>query len=242
MPEARGRPPPGQEHVRAGHAVPDLRLRPRARPQSDRADLSEEDREGHRRQHHAVRRRLRLGRGEPGPCLPHPGHAGHRAAGRSQRQSGAGPGRAGLGHRDLRHVPHHAGHVGLALPERGLRVRRRRGAPGGGRDRGLRLCRRGLVRRQVRRHHHLGARLLPQAGGHRAGGDGRDPAGGHQRPARRAQHRPAHQGRAGRPAGRHLRQPRRRAQSGHGRQLHRGLLLLRSSPPAASPRPSTWWW
>ena len=44
----------------------------------------------------------------------------------------------------------------------------------------------------------------------------RDPAGRRQRPARRPEHRPADQGRAGRPADGDVRQPRRRAEGGDG--------------------------
>ena len=97
-----------------------------------------------------------------------------------------------------------------------------------------------VLRRQVRRDDHLRPRLLAQAGGHRPRGDGRDPAGRGQRAARRAEHRPADQGRAGRPARRDLRQPRRRAEGGHGGRARSRTASTRSSPPGASPRRSTW--
>ena len=72
-----------------------------------------------------------------------------------------------------------------------------------------------------------GPGLLPQAGGDRPRRDGRNPAGGGQRAARRPQHRPADQDGAGRPDDDHLRQPRRRAQDRAGARHHRGVLLLR---------------
>jgi hypothetical protein len=159
-------------------------------------------------------------------CVPHPGAACGGAADRRQRQHRAGAGRHGLGHGHLRHVPHHAGHVGVALPQRGVRKRRRPRAPGRRRDRRLCLCHRRQLRRQVRGDHHLGPRFFAQAGSHGSGGDGRDSARGGERAAWRPQHRPAHQGGTGRPADRHVRQPRRRAQGGAGAVRHRGLLLF----------------
>ena len=144
--------------------------------------------------------RLRLGRAHAGLQVPHPGPGRCGAAGRGQRQHRHRPGRAGLGHGHLRHVPHHAGDLGLALPERVLRTRRRPRPPGRGRDRRLRLCHRRLLRRPLRGDHHLGPGLCAQAGRHRAGGDGRDPARRRQRAARRPQHRAADQGGTGRPA------------------------------------------
>ena len=69
---------------------------------------------------------------------------------------------------------------------------------------------------KVRGHDHLGPGLFAEAGGHRPRGHGRDPARRRQRAARRAEHRPADQGRAGRPADRDVRQPRRRAQGRDG--------------------------
>ena len=66
--------------------------------------------------------------------------------------------RARLGHGHLRDVPDHAGHFRLALPERRLRARRRHRAPGRGRDRGLRVRDRRLLRGQGRGDDHLRAR------------------------------------------------------------------------------------
>ena len=48
--------------------------------------------------------------------------------------------------------------------------------------------------------------------------------------------------RAGRPAHRDLRQPRRRAQGGDGGEHRSRTASIRSSPRARSPRPSTWSW
>ncbi len=151
-------------------------------------------------------------------------------------------GRARLGDGNLRDVSDHARHLGFALPDRRVREGRRHRAPGGGRDRRLRLRHRRVVRRQVRGDDHLRPGLLAEAGGHRPRGDGRDPAGRGQRAARRPQHRAADQGRAGRPADRDLRQPRRRAQGGDGARAPSRTASTRSSPRARSPRPSTWWW
>jgi 2-oxoglutarate ferredoxin oxidoreductase subunit alpha len=92
----------------------------------------------------------------------------------------------------------------------------RHGAPGRGRDRGLRVRHRRFLRRALRGHDHLRPRLLPQAGSHRPRGDDRDPARGDQRTARRPLDRAADQGRAERSAHQHLRQPRRRAQGRNG--------------------------
>jgi Pyruvate/2-oxoacid:ferredoxin oxidoreductase gamma subunit len=86
----------------------------------------------------------------------------------------------------LRDVPDHAGDVGIALPVRVLRTRRRHRAPGRGRDRRVRVRDRRLVRRPLRGDDHVRARLLAEAGRHRPGGDGGDSAGRRQRPARRA--------------------------------------------------------
>ena len=216
VPQARRRSAQRQEHVRARHAVQPLQPRPEARARADRAHLRQEGREGHRGQPGAARGRLRLGRGEPRLQVPDPRRALDRAADRRQRQHRARARRARLGHGHLRDVPDHAGDLGLALPVRGVRAGRRHRPPGRGRDRRLRVRDRRLLRRQVRGDDHLGPGLLAEAGGHRARGHGRDPAGRRQRPARRAEHRPADQGRAGRPADRDLRQPRRRAEGRDG--------------------------
>ena len=226
VPQAGRRSAQGQEHVRARDAVQPVQPRPEARPRADRAHVRQEGREGHPGQPGAVRRRLRLGRAQPRLQVPDSRGAIDRAADRRQRQHRAGAGRAGLRHGHLRDVPDHAGDVGLALPVRRVRAGRRHRPPGGGRDRRLRVRDRRLLRRQVRGDGHVGAGLLAEAGGHRARGDGRDPAGRHQRAARRAVHRPADQGRAGRPAHGDLRQPRRRAEGRDGGVGHRGLLLL----------------
>ena len=164
---------------------------------------------------------------QPRLQVPHPGRTRHRAADRHQRQHRPRARRPRVGHGNLRDVPDHAGHLGVALPVRCVREGGRRGAPGRGRDRRLRLRHRRLLCGQMRGHHHLRPRLLAEAGRHRAGGDGRDSAGGGERPARRAEHRPADQGRAGRPADRDVRQPWRRAEGGDRAQQDRGMFLLR---------------
>ena len=116
-------------------------------------------------------------------------------------------------------------HVVVALPGRMLRARRRPRSPGRRRDRRLCVRDRRLVRRPLRGDDHVGPRLFAEAGRPGPGGDGRDPARRRQRAARRPEHRPADQGRAGRPADGDLRQPRRRAEGRDGGQRHRGLLL-----------------
>ena len=92
------------------------------------------------------------------------------------------------------------GHVRVALPERDVRAGRRHRPSGRGRDRRVLVRDRRVLRRQMRGHDHLRPGLLAEAGGDRARRDGGDPARGHQRAARRPEHRPADQGRAGRPA------------------------------------------
>ena len=154
-----------------------------------------------------------------------PGREGDRAADRGQRQHGAGARRARLGHGHLRHVPDHAGDLGLALPRRRLREGRRARAPGRGRDRG-----------------RARSRSAPPTP---ASAPSRSPPGpGYslkkefiglavmaeiplvvvnvQRGG--PSHRPADEGRAGRPADDDLRQPRRRAEGRDRAARHRGLL------------------
>ena len=215
-----------QEHVRAGHAVQHLQPRPAARARSDRAHVRQE---GHRRdqeQRDAARRRPRLGRGEPRLQVQHSRRALERAADRRQRQHRAGARRPRVGDGNLRDVSDHAGDVGVALPVRRVREGRRRRPPGRGRDRGVRVRDRRVVRRQVHRHDHLRPRLFAEAGSDRPRGDGRDSAGRRQRAARRPDDRPADQGGAGRSADRDVRQPRRCAEGGDGGVDDRGLLLL----------------
>ncbi len=225
MPHHGRRCAPRQEHVRAGHPVQHLQPRPAARARPDRAHIRQEGDCRDQEQRDAARRRARVGGGEPRLQVQHPGGALERAADRRQRQHRAGAGRARFGHGNLRDVSDHACDVGVALPVRRVREGRRRGPPGRGRDRGLRVRDRRLLRRQVHRHHHLRPRLLAQAGGDRPRRDGRDSAGRGQRPARRPLHRPADQGGAGRSADRDVRQPRRCAEGGDGGVDHRGLLL-----------------
>ena len=74
-----------------------------------------------------------------------------------------------------------------------------------------------LLRRRARGVHHERPRHGAEAGGARAGRDGRAPARRGRRPARRALHRDAHEDRAGRPVDgalrAQLRQPRARARA-----------------------------
>ena len=147
VPQARRRSAQGQEHVRAGDAVQPVQPRSEARSRADRPHVRQEGREGHRGQPGAARRRIRVGREEPRLQVPDSGRAGDRAADRRQRQHRAGAGRARLRHGHLRDVPDHAGDVGVALPVRRVRARRRHRAPGGGRDRRLRVRDRRLLRR-----------------------------------------------------------------------------------------------
>ena len=234
---------PRQEHVRAGHAVQHLQLRARSsRASRSRLTFGKKEQSvidanvklldaGHAWAEANLDFKYRI-----------PGHPLHGAADRGQRQHRARARRARLGDGNLRDVPDHAGDLGLALPERRVREDRRHGAPGRGRDRRLRLRHRRFLRRQVHGDDHLRPGLFAEAGGHRPRGDGRNPAGRGQRAARRPEHRPADQGRAGRPADRDVRQPRRRAQGGDGARAPSRTASIRSSRRARSPRPSTWWW
>ncbi len=231
MPRADDRRAARQEHVRAGHAVQHLQPRPDARARPGRAHLRQEGREGHRHQRAAARSGLRVGRGEPPVQVRDPRGAGEGAADRRQRQHGDRARRARVGDGHLRDVPDHAGHVGVALSVRRLRARRRDGAPGRGRDRRVRVRDRRVVRRPLRGHDHVGAGLFAEAGGPGPRGDGGDTARGGQRAAWRAFHRPADEGRAGRPPVHRLRQPRRRAQGRAGGERHRGLLLFDDHGP-----------
>ena len=226
MPEDRLRPAPRQEHVRARFAVQYLQPRHRGGARADPLRVRQERRSHRPGQPAVVRRRLRLGRGQARDQVPDPGHAADRAQHRRQRQHGARTGRHGLGHGDLRDVSHHAGDLRLALPERCLRESGRRRAPGRGRDRGRRVCRRCLLRRQVCGDRDLGPGLLAEAGGAGPRRHGRDPARRHRRATRRALDGPADQVGTGGPLDGMLRQSRRRAQGRHGRERHRGLLLL----------------
>ncbi len=226
MSRADERPAPRQEYVRAGRAVQHLQLRPAARARPDRAHVRQEGPEGHRLQRAADGSGLRVGRGQPRLQVRDPGRKSQGSADRRQRQHRHRARRARLRHGHLRDVSDHAGNLGLALPVGMLRAGRRHRAPGRRRDRRLCVRDRRVLRRPLRGDDHLGAGLLAEAGRHRAGGDGGDPAGRRQRPARRPLHRPADQGRAGRPADRHLRQPWRRAEGRDRRDQHRGLLLL----------------
>ena len=127
--------------------------------------FGKKDAERRRDQRRAAGRRLRSG---PKRNLDFkyriPAERVDRAADRRQRQHGARARRARLGHGNLRDVSDHAGDVGVALPERGVREGRRHRAPGRGRDRRLRVRDRRVVRRQVRGHDHLRPGLLAQAG------------------------------------------------------------------------------
>ncbi len=212
MPRADDRRAPWEEHVRAGHAVQHLQPRPPARAGPGRPHLWQEGREGHHDQREAARGGLRLGRGEPRLQVCDSGGEVEGAADRRQRQHGDRARRARLRHGHLRDVPDHAGDVRIALPVRRLREGRRPRAPGGGRDRRVRVRDRCLLRGSLRCHHHLGPRLFAQAGGARACRHGGDPARRRQRSARRSVDGPADQGRAGRSSDGDLRQPRRRAE------------------------------
>ena len=153
-----------QEHVRARHAVQHLQPGTRTRARADRAHFRQEGQECRRSQRQVARRRPPVGRGQSRLQVPHPRHPFHRAADRGQRQYRAGPRRAGLGHGNLRDVSDHAGHLRIALPLRSVRKSRRSRAPGGRRNRRLRLCDRFVVRGQVRADDHLRTGIFAQAG------------------------------------------------------------------------------
>ena len=197
MPLADERPATRQEHVRAGRARQHLQPRPATRARPDRADLRQEGPEGHRFERAPDGSGPRVGRSQPRFQVRDPGREGQGSPDRRQRQHRDRARRAGLGDGYLRDVPDHAGDVRVALPVGGVRPRRRHRASGGRRDRRVCLRDRRLVRRPLRGDGHFRTGLLAQAGRHRARGDGRDSAGGRQRPARRAKYRPADQGRTG---------------------------------------------
>ena len=123
------------------------------------------------------------------------------AAGRHQRQHGARARRARFRHGHLRDVPDHAGDVGFALPERRVR------------DAPAASCTRPRTRSPPARSPSApptparcavtitsGPGLFAEAGRHRPRRHGGDPARRRERAARRPEHRPADEGRAGRPA------------------------------------------
>ena len=124
----------------------------------------------------------------------------------------------------VRRVSHHArqqhpgraGHA-QALPDPDL--------PGGGRDRSGDLGDRRGVRRRDRRHRLERTRHRAQGRGHRARGDGRAAHRDLRHPARRPQHGPPHQDRAGRPDAGPVRTQQRVADRRDG-SLHARRLLL----------------
>ncbi len=97
--------------------------------------------------------------------------------------------------------------------------------PGRGRDRGGHRGDRRLLRRLHRGHRLERSRHRAQGRGHRARGHRGAAAGDLRHPARRAEHRPAHQDRAGRPDAGPLRTQQRVA-GGGDRPVHAGRLLL----------------
>ena len=209
---------------------------------ADRAHLRQEGRERDQIERQAAGGGSRMGGSKPRLQVPHPGVRCDRAADRGQRKHGFGARHPGIGHGGLRHVSDHAGHLGVALPERCLREGRRRGPSGGGRDCGVHVRDRGFVCRQMHGHHYVRPRLFAQAGGDGACRDGRDSTGRRECAARRPQHRSADERGAGRSTDGHVRQPRRRAQGGHGAEPRSRTASTRSSPHARSPRLSIWWW
>ncbi len=211
VPRPHDRCPARQEHVRARHALQHLQLRPADRPRAGCAHVRQEGPLDHRHEREAPRGGVRVGGGEPRLQVRDSGAAQQGGPGRDQRQYGDRAGRPRLRHGHLRDVPDHAGDFRVALPVRLLREGGRHRPPGRGRDRRLRLRDRRLLRGPLRRDHHFRPGLLSQAGGPGTRRHGRDPARGGERPARRTQHRPADEGRAGRSPHGDLWQPRRRA-------------------------------
>jgi Pyruvate/2-oxoacid:ferredoxin oxidoreductase gamma subunit len=97
-------------------------------------------------------------------------------------------------------------------------------APGRGRDRRDRGGARRLLRRPDGAHHHLRPRHGPEDGVPGAGRHDGDAPRDRRCPARRPQHGPPHEDRAGRSAPRALRNARRRAEDRDRAQHHRGVL------------------
>ena len=127
----------------------------------------------------------------------------------------------------LRVVPDHAGvrHPARAVEAQELR---RAHAAGRGRDRRGRRRDRRRVRRAARRHRHERSRRRPQVGGDRPRDQPRAAAAARRRAARRPVDRPADQDRAGRPAARDVRPPRRGAAADRRRAV--------AEPTASTPR------
>ena len=208
---------------------------------ADRTAFRKKSKEVYEQNVAAPRPRRGLGRGEP--RLPHrradpSRHAGH---GRDERQQGDRHGRHRGGHGPLRHVPDHAGHLGLALPGRGVRPLGRDPAPGRGRDRGRRRRDRRLLRGQGRVHGHLRAGPGAQDRVHRPGGHDRDPARRRRRAARRSEHGPARRRSSSptcSPRCSGSRATRRRSSSRRPRSRSASTAW---SPPGGSPRRSAAW-
>ena len=196
-----------------------LQPRPAARARADRAHLRQEGREGHRHQPAAARGRLRVGRGEPRLQVPR----FRRSARPSRRSSSTATPRIALGvlasgmdicamypitpatsaSHYLSDVFERVGGIVHQAEDEIAACAFAIGASYAGK------C-------AVTITSGPGYSLKQEGIGPR--GDGRDPAGRRQRPARRPVHRPADQDRAGRPAHGDLRQPRRRAEGRDGRQ------------------------
>ena len=211
-----------QELLRAGPHQLDVHPSRRADGRVDRRALRQPA-PGGRRQHPGLPGRLRLRRDGRALRVQLRGPARHLREGRvrpGHRQPGAGLGP----HRRLpagrpapvpRELPDHAGlgHPPRAEPAQGVR---RPHLPGRGRDRRHRRRPGRLLRRRPRRHHDQRPGPRPQVRDDRPGHQPRAAARHRRRAAGRALDRAADQDRAGRPAARHVRPPRRGAPADPG--------------------------
>ena len=174
-----------------------------------------------RRDGRAVRVQLRGPAGDLREGRVRPGH--REPGARLGPDHGLPAGRAAALPREL---PDHPGlgHPARAQPAQGVRDPH---LPGRGRDRRHRRRPGRVLRRCPRGHHDQRPGPRPQVRDDRPGHQPRAAARHRRRPARRALHRAAHQDRAGRPAPRHVRPPRRGAAADPGaadaeRLLRRG--------------------
>ena len=221
----------------------------RADPRVDRQPVRRAT-PGGRGQHPGLPGRVRLRRDGRAVRVQLRGAAGLLRAGRvhqDHRQHGPGLGA------DRRRPPGQPAalprqlpdHPGLGHPPRAVQAQgvRRPDLPGRGRDRRRRGRPRGRLRRVARGHHHQRARARPQVRDHRSGRQPRAAAPDRRHPARRPLDRAADQDRAGRPAPRHVRPPRRGPVAHRGRQDpvallrggHRGGPHRRQVPHAGHP-------
>ena len=130
-------------------------------------------------------------------------------------------------------LPDHAGQRHPALPV-GVQEVRRQDVPGRGRDRGDGRGDRRRLWRGPGQHRHVRPGNRAQERGDGSRRHDRAAGGHHRRPARRSEHRPAHQDGAGRPAAGDVRPQRRSADAGRRRRRPRSSASTTRSRPRGS--------